>query len=85
MLSLSAYNVLTNPNDPFYTSLQAGAYAERKPSGLPCDAVFNCVPQGSLSDTDKIVIGVIVGIVGLILLVLALYWLWLCFASRRGG
>lgn len=82
MLSLAAYNVLTNSQDPFYTSLQVGAYTEHKPSGMPCDAMFNCVPGGSLSDKDKIIIGVIVGVVGLILLLLALYWLRLRLASR---
>ncbi|KAF8517862.1 9 glycosyl hydrolase [Gautieria morchelliformis] len=40
MLSIAAYSVLTNPDDPFYTSVQPGAYAQRKPSGLPCDAAF---------------------------------------------
>lgn len=83
MLSLVAYNVIMNPGDPYYTSLQAGAYAQHKPSGTPCDAVFDCSP-GGLPVRDKIIIGVIVGVVGLVLLLLALYWFRGCYLSRRG-
>jgi len=49
--------------DPFYTSLKAGAYADKKPSGRPCDPVYNCAPP--LSKGAKIAIGVIITVVGL--------------------
>ncbi|KAF8591471.1 glycoside hydrolase family 9 protein [Ramaria rubella] len=83
MLSLVAYNVLTNTDDPYFTSLQPGEYAKRRPSGQPCDAAFPCQSWGSLPRTDQIVIGVIIGMVGLILVVCALYWVTLCFKSKQ--
>ena len=54
-------HVANDTADPFYTSLQAGAY--NKPSGHPCDPVYSCSP--SLSKGAKIAIAVIVTIVGL--------------------
>jgi endoglucanase len=87
MLSLAAYNVLTNPLDPYFTSLQAGEYDKHKPTGQPCDAAFNCQPgagssTSSLSRAGKIAMGVIVGVAGLAIVMLTLHWGWLCFKSK---
>ena len=63
LLTLAAMNVMNDTSDPFYTSLQAGAYASKKPSGHPCDPVYSCTP--SLSNGGKIAIAVVVTVVGL--------------------
>jgi endoglucanase len=56
-------NIMNDTADPFYTSLQAGAYDSKKPSGHPCDPVYSCTP--SLSTGGKIAIAVVVTVVGL--------------------
>ena len=63
LLTLAAMHVMNDTADPFYTSLQAGAYASKKPSGHPCDPVYSCTP--SLSTAGKIAIAVVVTVVGL--------------------
>jgi len=82
MLTLAAMHVLNDTSDPFFTSLQAGAYEKNKPKGTPCDAAFSCsgptLPKGA-----KIAIGVIVSFVGLVIVGLGVTWIWLAF--RRGG
>jgi endoglucanase len=82
MLTLAAMHVLNDTSDPFFTSLQAGAYKKNKPKGTPCDAAFSCsgptLPKGA-----KIAIGVIVSFVGLVIVGLGVTWIWLAF--RRGG
>lgn len=81
MLTLSAYNVLNNAEDPFYTSLKPGEYAKRKPQGTPCDAVFAC--EKHFPEWAKIVIGVVIGVVGLVLLALGAYWIWLRHSRKK--
>ena len=63
LLTLAAMYAMNETTDPFYTSLQAGAYASKKPSGHPCDPVYSCGP--SLSTGGKIAIAVVVTVVGL--------------------
>lgn len=63
LLTLAAMHVMNDTVDPFYTSLQAGAYDSKKPSGHPCDPVYSCTP--SLSTSGKIAIAVVVTVVGL--------------------
>jgi len=63
LLTLAAMHVMNETTDPFYTSLQAGAYASKKPSGHPCDPVYSCGP--SLSSGAKIAIAVVVTVFGL--------------------
>ena len=63
LLTLAAMHVMNDTADPFYTSLEAGAYASNKPSGHPCDPVYSCSP--SLSTGAKIAIAVVVTVVGL--------------------
>jgi endoglucanase len=82
MLSLAAYNVQNNPQDPFYTSLKAGEYSKKRPEGKPCDAAFPCWGQ-SLKMWQQILIGVAVGLTGLIFLALGGYWVWLCLDASR--
>ncbi|KDQ64704.1 glycoside hydrolase family 9 protein [Jaapia argillacea MUCL 33604] len=80
LLTLVAAHALNDTTDPFYTSLQAGEYAKRKPNGHPCDAVFSCVP--TLSETGKIAMGVVLGVLGLIVFGLLGWWV---VAGRGGG
>lgn len=63
LLTLAAMHVMNDTTDPFYTSLQAGAYDSKRPNGHPCDPVYSCSP--SLSTGGKIAIAVVVTIVGL--------------------
>ena len=63
LLTLAAMHVSSETADPFYTSLKAGAYASKKPSGRPCDPVYDCAPP--LGKGAKIAIGVVITIVGL--------------------
>jgi len=63
LLTLAAMHVSNDTADPFYTSLKAGAYASKKPSGHPCDPVYDCTP--SLPTGAKIAIAVVVTVVGL--------------------
>jgi len=82
MLTLAAMHVLNDTSDPFFTTLQAGAYEKNKPKGTPCDAAFSCsgpaLPKGA-----KIAIGVIVSLVGLIIVGLGATWMLL--GIRRNG
>ncbi|KIJ56749.1 glycoside hydrolase family 9 protein [Sphaerobolus stellatus SS14] len=82
MLSLAAYNTKTNAQDPFYTSLKAGLYAQERPNGKPCDSAFPCWIT-PLKEWQQILIGVVVGLVSLTFLVLGGYWIWLCVADAR--
>ena len=66
LLTLAALHVMNDSSDPFYTRLQAGAYAAVKPSGTPCDDAFPCHSHG-LSKGAKIAIVVVVIITALLL------------------
>jgi endoglucanase len=50
MLTLAAMHVLYETSDPFFTRLQAGAFAAKKPGGKPCDAASKChgLPTGAI-------------------------------------
>ncbi|KAI5451882.1 hypothetical protein NCC49_001184 [Naganishia albida] len=63
LLSLSAWQIMTNENDPYYTSLQAGTFTAT--TGTPCDDAYPCGKEGGgLSTGAKvgIAIGVILGV-----------------------
>jgi len=81
MLSLAAYNVLNNAQDPFYTSLKAGAFDKVRPTGTPCDEVFQC--DKGMTTWAKIVMGVFVSVVGLTFALLGAYWVRLCLGERK--
>ncbi|KAH9002361.1 family 9 glycosyl hydrolase [Lactarius hatsudake] len=72
MLTLAAMQVLNDTSDPYFTRLQAGAFAANKPSGKPCDAAFSCHHSG-LSKGAKIALGVVLSIVGSAIIAAAIY------------
>lgn len=76
MLTLAAVQVLNETSDPFYTSLQAGVYDKVKPKGKPCDAAIQdgCV-GGHLNNPATIAMAVSIGIVGIIVVGLSIYYL----------
>ncbi|ETW84554.1 glycoside hydrolase family 9 protein [Heterobasidion irregulare TC 32-1] len=80
LLTLTAAHVMGDTADPYYTRLQAGAYAAVKPQGRPCDNALTC--HGGLSRGAKIAIGVVVSIVGLLIIGLSI---WFVRRMRRGG
>ena len=51
---------MNDTTDPFYTSLRAGEYTAKKPSGHPCDAVYKCK---KLTTASKIGIAITVVVV----------------------
>ncbi|KDQ14600.1 glycoside hydrolase family 9 protein [Botryobasidium botryosum FD-172 SS1] len=66
MLTLAAMGVSKFSDDPYYTSLEDGAYASVKPSGTPCDEAFPC--EDGLSRGATIAIAVVITPVGLVLI-----------------
>jgi endoglucanase len=73
-------HVLNDTTDPFFTRLQAGAYAAEKPSGKPCDAAFPC-HSGGLSKGVKIALGVVLSLFGLAIIAVTI---WYYRRYRRG-
>ncbi|RDB22862.1 Endoglucanase E-4 [Hypsizygus marmoreus] len=67
MLTLAAMHVLNDTNDPFYTSLEVGAYEKVRPKGHPCDPVFPEACAPTLSKGAKIAMGIVVTVVGLVI------------------
>jgi endoglucanase len=82
ILMLTAMHVINDTDDPYFTYLQAGAYAQHKPSGVPCDAAFNCFPP-HLSEGGTIALAVIVTLSGLAISVLACWYFILLFWSKK--
>lgn len=80
MLTLTAMHVLNETKDPFYTSLEAGAYDKVRPSGTPCDEVFPC---SGLSKGARIGIAVSVTVVGLFIIGLLLWYMRTLFSRRK--
>jgi endoglucanase len=72
MLTLAAMRVLNDTADPYFTRLQAGAYAANKPNGKPCDDAFPCHHSG-LSKGAKIALGIVLSIVGSVIIAAAAY------------
>jgi len=77
MLTLAAAQVINQTSDPFYTSLQAGAYDKVKPQGKPCDAAVQdgCV-GGHLTSAATIAMAVSIGVVAIIVIGLSIYYFW---------
>lgn len=71
MLTLAAMRVWNDTADPYFTRLQAGAYAANKPNGEPCDDAFPC--HSGLSKGAKIALGVVLSIVGSVMIAAAAY------------
>jgi len=82
MLTLAAMHVLNDTSDPFFTRLQAGAYAAQKPGGKPCDDAFPC--HSGLSTGVKIALGVVLSIVGVAIVIVAA-WYYRRLKGRRHG
>ncbi|KAJ7276266.1 9 glycosyl hydrolase [Mycena haematopus] len=75
MLTLAAMHVMNDTNDPFFTPLQAGAYAKVKPSGQPCDAaISDGCSHHKLSKGAVIALAVVLTVVGLIILGLLIWY-----------
>jgi endoglucanase len=69
-------HVMNDTNDPFYTSLKAGAYDKVKPSGQPCDAAISDGCSGhKLSKAAIIALAVVLSVVGLLILGLLAWYL----------
>jgi endoglucanase len=84
MLTLAAMHALNDSNDPFYTSLQAGAYNARRPQGQPCDAAIQSGCSNSqLSKGAKIAIAVVVTVVGLLVIGMTTWYLCLLRSRKR--
>ncbi len=80
MLTLAAMHVLNDTSDPFFTRLQAGAFAAQKPSGQPCDAAFPC--HSGLSTGAKVALGIVLFIVGSAIIVVGT-WYYYQLKGRR--
>ncbi|KAJ7937183.1 glycoside hydrolase family 9 protein [Mycena leptocephala] len=76
MLTLAAMHVLNDTNDPFFTSLQAGAYEKVRPSGQPCDSAISAgCGRPKLPRAALIALVVILSVVGVIILGLLIWYL----------
>jgi endoglucanase len=76
MLTLAAMHVLNDTSDPFFTSLQAGAYEKVRPSGQPCDSAISAGCGGpKLPRAALIALVVILSVVGAIILGLLIWYL----------
>jgi endoglucanase len=73
MLTIAAVHVIYDSNDPYFTILQPGEYAKVKPSGVPCDAAFNCYPP-HLSEAGTIALAVVITVVGLVIVSLGSWY-----------
>ncbi|KAJ7507664.1 glycoside hydrolase family 9 protein [Mycena galericulata] len=82
MLTLSAMHVLTDRSDPFFTTLQAGAYV--RPGGEPCDAAISAGCGGpSLPKPGMIALAVVLSVVGAVILGLLLWYIRARFRNGR--
>jgi len=90
MLTLTAMHLSNgstgNAQDPPYTSLAAGAYAQHKPKGLPCDDAFpDQCGSPPMSKGGKIALGIVVTVVGLAIVAGLLWWGWTVFRQGPAG
>jgi len=84
MLTLAAMHSFDDTSDPFYTSLQAGAYDKVRPQGQPCDAAIQAGCSNSqLSKGAKIAIAVVVTVVGLLVIGGATWFLCLLRSKKK--
>lgn len=81
LLSLVAWKVQTDGNDPYYVRLQEGAYESHRPSGTsrPCSRPDEPCPGNEayrFSQAEQIAVGVLMGLGGAIVLFFALWFVW---------
>lgn len=83
MLTLAAMSVVGETKDPYFTSLQAGAYDKVKPKGKPCDSAFKegCVGP-RLSKKATVALAIVITFVGLIIIGLSLWYILLVVCAR---
>ena len=86
MLTLAAIHVMNDTKDPFFTQLQPGAYEKVKPKGQPCDSAIDTGCEGSrLSKGATLAMAIVITVVGLIVIGLSVWYIYLLFKSRRAG
>ena len=85
MLTLAAMYILNGTVDPFYTSLEVGAYSKVQPKGQPCDAAFPEACKASLGKAKTIAIAVVVSFVGLVIFALLAWYVWTLVAKAGVG
>ncbi|KAK2466379.1 hypothetical protein APHAL10511_002021 [Amanita phalloides] len=78
LLTLASMHAMSDSKDPYFTALHAGAYDKVKPQGIPCDAAYpqGCATSG-LSEGSKIAMGVVITVVGLVIIGLIAYYVYL--------
>ena len=78
LLALAAHALAAGAGDPYYTQVAAGAYARVRPAGAPSDAAVQdgCPDHSGLARAAKIAMGVVIGIVGLVFVALAAFWVY---------
>ncbi|KAF5388139.1 hypothetical protein D9615_000265 [Tricholomella constricta] len=83
MLTLAAMHVLNGTDDPFFTSLEVGAYEKVRPKGQPCDAAFHNACAGPQLSTDgKIAMGIIITVVGLFITGLLVWYIQVLMGGK---
>lgn len=86
MLTLAVMHVLGDTKDPFYTSLEAGAYDKVKPKGMPCDAaITEGCNDHQLSKKATLAMALVITIVGLIIAGLSAYYIYLVRRNKQLG
>ena len=71
---------MNDTSDPFYTTLEPGAFQAVKPTGTPCDAQFPC--DTGLSKGATIAMAVVITVVGLAVIGGFVSWWW--FSRKKG-
>ena len=85
MLTLAAMRVIGDTKDPYFTSLQAGAYDKVKPKGKPCDAAFKEGCEGPhMGKKATLALAIVVTVVGLVIVGLSAWYIILLVRSRPG-
>lgn len=86
MLTLAAIHVMNDTKDTYFTQLQAGAYEKVKPKGQPCDSAIDAGCEGSrLSKPATLAMAIIITVVGLIVIGLSAWYIFLLLKSRRAS
>ncbi|KAL1681683.1 glycoside hydrolase family 9 protein [Schizophyllum commune] len=75
LLTLAAYHVQSDENDPYYVTLEEGAAV--RPRGAPCDAAITDGCSAKMSKGGIIAMAVCVGVTGLFVLGLFATWFYL--------
>jgi len=85
MLTLAAMHVIGDTKDPYFTSLQAGAYDKVKPKGKPCDSAIKEGCEGPhMGKKATLALAIVVTVVGLVIIGLSAWYIILLVRSRPG-